>query len=118
MQVAFSEKKGEQRILTIVLLADGRTIKTFRLADGKARLTGLAWSRDGKNLAYVLADSEFENNTLWLQPLNADTPRKIADLGDEEISELTGFALAPDGKSFAVVQGSWKHDAVLLKGLK
>ena len=52
---------------------------------------------------------------LWLQPLDASPPRKLADLGDEEILHL---ALAPDGKSFAVEQGGWKHDAVLLKGLR
>lgn len=34
--------------------------------------------------------------------------------GDEEILHL---ALALDGKSFAVAQSGWKHDAVLLKGL-
>jgi Tol biopolymer transport system component len=86
--------------------------------DEKAKLVQLAWTRDGKNLTYILANSKFENNTLWLQPLDEETPQQIADLRDEEISELSGFALSPDGKSFAVVQGGWKHDAVLLKGLK
>ena len=64
---------------------------------------------------YVLADNEFDNYTLWLQPLDANTPQKIGDLGADVISSL---ALSPDGKSFAVVQGRWKADAVLIKGLR
>jgi len=47
--------------------------------------------------------------------LDEEKPRKIAALGDEGINS---FALAPDGKNFAVVQGGWLHDTVLLKGLK
>ncbi|CAN5736881.1 hypothetical protein BH24ACI2_BH24ACI2_15010 [soil metagenome] len=118
LQAAFFEKQGEENVLMIVSLADGQTVKTFRPVDEKAKLVQLAWTRDGKNLTYILANSKFENNTLWLQPLDEETPQQIADLRDEEISELSGFALSPDGKSFAVVQGGWKHDAVLLKGLK
>ncbi|MDQ3064556.1 MAG: hypothetical protein M3R14_17090 [Acidobacteriota bacterium] len=75
----------------------------------------LDWLPDGKSLAYVRADNELDNYTLWLQPLDAETSQKIADLGDEHINSL---ALSQDGKSFAVVQGGWKHDAVLLKGLR
>jgi len=105
----------------IISLADGRTIKTFKYADQQSWmpildwLPGLDWLPDGKSLAYVLADNEFDNHTLWLQPLDAETPQKIADLGDEEINS---FALSPDGESFAVAQGGWRHDAVLIKGLR
>jgi predicted ATPase/Tol biopolymer transport system component/DNA-binding winged helix-turn-helix (wHTH) protein len=120
-RVAFSEKKGEEKFIVIISLADGRTIKTFKYADQQSWmpildwLPGLDWLPDGKSLAYVLADNEFDNHTLWLQPLDAETPQKIADLGDEGINSL---AFSPDGESFAVVQGGWKHDAVLLKGLR
>ena len=120
-RVAFSEKKGEEKFIVIVSLADGRTIKTFKYADQQAWLPvldwlpGLDWLPDGKSLAYVLADNEFDNHTLWLQPLDAETPQKIADLGGDEVGS---FALSPDGKNFAVVQGSWKHNAVLIKGLR
>ena len=66
---------------------------------------------------FISTNREFENNILWIQSLEEDAPRQIAALGDEETS---GFALAvsPDGKTFAVVQGEWLHDAVLLKGLQ
>ena len=118
-RVAFDERQNEQTSIVIVSLADGRTIKTFtytdKFADSEAGMPGLVWLPDGKNLAFVLADYELDNYTLWLQPLDAETPQKIADLGDDEINS---FALSPDGASFAVAQGRWKHDAVLLKGLR
>jgi len=118
LYAAFPESQGEETILTIISLDDKQTIKTFKTADGKAKLIQFAWSQDGKTLAYILADGEFENNTLWRQPIDRESPQKIADLGDEEITGMSGFALSPDGKNYAVVQGRWKHDAVLLKGLK
>ncbi len=114
-QVAFFEKQDDERIIKIVSIADGQPTKAFRLANGKAFPALLVWSADGKSLVYRLADGEFKNNSLWRQPLNAETPEKIVDLGDELVES---FALAPDGKSFAVVQGNWQHDAVLLTSLK
>ncbi len=116
-QAALPEKQGAENILEIISLADGQTVKTFKLADQSARLIEVKWSPDGKNLAYILADNKFEHNFLWFQPLNAKTPRQIAALGDEVLA-ASSFALAPDGKSFAVAQGRWLHDAVLLRGLK
>jgi Tol biopolymer transport system component len=115
MQAAFSEMQGEERILTIVSLTDGRPMKTFRLGDHKAYLLNIAWLPDGRNLVYVLANREYENNTLWRQSLDRGQPQQITALGDEMI---VAFAIAPDGKSFAIVQGVWRGDAVLLRGLR
>ncbi|MEZ5426865.1 MAG: winged helix-turn-helix domain-containing protein [Pyrinomonadaceae bacterium] len=115
LQVAFPERQGEERLLTVVSLEDRQIIKTFNLEDPKARLVQLAWLSDGKGIGYVLADNDFQKNSLWVQRFDGTAPRKIVDLGDEEIRSLT---FAPDGKSFAAVQGGWRHDAVLFKGLK
>jgi len=114
-RVAFAESQGQEKSIAIVSLADGRTIRIIKYADRQAGMTELDWLPDGNGLAYILVNNESDNHTLWLQSLDAETPQKIADLGDEHINSL---ALSPDGKSFAIVQGSWKHDAVLLKGLK
>lgn len=118
-QVAFNERQAEKTSIVIVSLTDGKMLKTFdyadKYSDAGIGLSGIAWLADGKSLMYILADNELDNNTLWLQPLDGKTPHKIADLGPESISS---FALSPDGKSFAVVQGSVKHDAVLIKGLR
>ncbi len=117
LQAAFLEKQGTENILIIISLADLKTVKTFKLATEKADLIQLKWSPDGENLAYILAAAEFENKILWFQNLDGKPPRQIADLGNERMVGF-GLALAPDGKSFAVVQGGWQHDAVLLKGLR
>lgn len=116
-QVAFAERAGEERILTIVSLADGQTVKTFHLADRTARLLNIAWLPDGKNLMYVSADREYENNILWTQSLDEETPRQVAALGNEELRGF-GLSVSQSGKMIAVVQGEWLHDAVLLKGLR
>jgi len=117
LQAAFEETQNEENLLTIVRLADGQTIKTFKFAEPRAALMNLKWSPDGNSLMYISAAGEYENNTLWRQPLDGNPPQKIIDLGAERITGV-GFALAPNGKNFAVAKGGWRHDAVLLKGLK
>ncbi len=115
-QAAFAEKRGKERVLSVVSLADGQTSKTFKLADAAGRITELAFLPDGKALTYILTNAEFEESVLWRQMFDAAIPpERVADLGDEGI---WNFALAHDGEKFAVVQGGWLHDAVLLRGLK
>lgn len=115
-QAAFEEKQDGENVLMVVRLADGRTIKTFKFADERTALINLKWSPGGDSLMYISAAGEYKNNTLWRQPLDgANPPQKIVDLGDERI---TAAGFAPDGKTFAVTKGGWRHDAVLLKGLK
>jgi len=113
--VVFLEKPDGKTVLNIVSLAGGETIKVYALPEENARVSALKWSPDGKNLVYSLANSEFKNNALWLQPLDGKPPQRIVELGSAEINSL---ALAPDGKTFAFVQGEWRHDAVFLKGLR
>ena len=117
LQAAFPEQEGDAGVLAVVSIAEGRAVKTFKLAVETADLVQLKWSPDGEDLAYVLAVGEFENKTLWFQPLNGKAPTRVAELGDGYISG-SGFAFAPDRKSLALVQGGWQHDAVLLHGLK
>jgi Tol biopolymer transport system component len=117
-QVAFSERRVGETSIVIVSHADGRIIKTFTYADKFAAYgEGLKveWLPDGKSLVYLLADNEFDNYNLFVQPFDAERPQKIGDLGPDGINSL---AISPDGKSFAVVQGRWKADAVLMKGLR
>jgi Tol biopolymer transport system component len=117
LQVAFSEKQGEERVLTVASLA-GQTVKTFQLANSKSLLPNIIWMPDGKSLAYVSTNHGYEENVLWLQALDGTAPRQIADLGDGELNSNFGLSVSPDGKTFAVAQGRWLHDAVLLKGLR
>ena len=115
LKVAFSDIQDGQRRLTIASLPSGEVIKTFPFADREARMAEATWSNSGQEIIYILADSEFENNVLWRQPLGGGEPRKMAEIGDDEVWDL---ALSPDNKSLAVVQGRWEHDSVLIRGLK
>jgi Tol biopolymer transport system component/DNA-binding winged helix-turn-helix (wHTH) protein len=114
-QVAYGDIAENGTTIIISSLADGSVVRSFSVGDSNIRMGEVAWLPDGRTIAYTLADNEYENNTLWLQPIDKTKPEKIADLGDEEISSLK---FAPDGKSFAIIQGGWKHDAILLKGLR
>ncbi len=114
-QVGFSEEQGAVKTVVIVSIADGQTLQTFEYAEQHAVIRGIEWLPDGRGLAYVLAKNESDTKTLWLQLLDAKTPQKITELGDEVIHSL---AFSPDDKSFAVVQGGWKNNAVLMKGLR
>ena len=115
-QAAYSETQGDQRILTIVSLADGQTLKTFNLAEPKTRLLSAVWMPDGKSLLYVSSNLYYENNVLWKQPLDEEKPHQLANLGDEELRNA--LSISPDGKTFSIVLGKWTHDAILFKGLR
>jgi Tol biopolymer transport system component/DNA-binding winged helix-turn-helix (wHTH) protein len=115
--VAFAEWR-KKRAIVIVSLADKQTIKTIEVPTEKAGIVQFAWSADGKSLYYVSLDDRSENYIVWQQPLDGSMPVRIADLGPEELRESVAFAVSPDERTFAVIQGSWKHDAVMLKGLR
>ena len=102
-------------ILTILSLDDKRVSGAFPLGNTTAGVREIAWLPDGKSVACTLADNDNGNNTLWVQPLDGRAADHVAELGDKDITSL---AFAPDGKSFVVAEGGWKHDAVLLRGLK
>jgi len=69
LQLANFDRQGQEKTISIFSLADGRMARSIPRADEKAVGLYLEWSRDGKNLVYVLADNYYENNNVWLQPL-------------------------------------------------
>jgi len=103
------------RSLVVAALADGQTVKTIAYPNQQASMSELDWLPDGKSVAYILDDNRSANHTLWLQSLAEKTPKKMVELGNEEISS---FAVSPDGRSFATVQGVWKSNIVLLRSLR
>jgi Tol biopolymer transport system component/DNA-binding winged helix-turn-helix (wHTH) protein len=117
-RLAYSERTDNGNVLRIASLTDGTVVATYPYAEPDQNLVGLAWSHNSQFLAYILADEPENTHKLWFQPLDQPKPKMIADLHEEQIFELSGFALAPDDNSFALVRGSWNHDAVLIRGLK
>jgi Tol biopolymer transport system component len=118
VMVAMTEKRGDTVVLLVVSLEDKNTIHTFPLPASTNPWVDLAWTPDGQSIAFITRNSEMQDNKVWLQPLTGAQPQLIANLGNKEISELSGFAMSPDGTSFAVSRGRWEHDAVLVKGLR
>lgn len=116
-RVAFAEWRNK-RTIKIISLADKQTIKTYYIPNERAGIVQFAWSSDGKSLYYVSLDDRSENYMIWQQPLNGRMPIWIADLGPYELRETRAFAISPDERSFAVIRGSWKADAILIKGLR
>lgn len=116
-RMAYSQRRGLETILTLASFPAGETLKTWRVTVAP-NLAHLWWPKNGNYLAYVLTDDAREVGGLWFQPLDSDTPKLIGDLSGEGIAEFAAFAMSDDGKSFAVIKGTWKHDSVLLRGLK
>ena len=114
---AFAEKQGAGMVVAVASLVDRQIVKTLKISDPQAKIAEIAFLSNSQTLVYVLTDNVFRNGVLWLYAPN-ETPRRIAALGEDELSEGGGFALSPDGKTFALIQGGWRHDAILLKGLK
>jgi Tol biopolymer transport system component/DNA-binding winged helix-turn-helix (wHTH) protein len=117
-QLAWAENVNGQNTLKIISLSEKNAVRTLRTDAPSDKLAGLAWSHDGKSLAYVLDNGPNAHESLWLQPINGEAPRKIGDLNGEVVYELAGLAFSLNDQAVAVSQGAWDHDAILLKGLK
>lgn len=115
--IAYSQRVGPDTVLMVASIPDGQIEKTWRI-NSAPNLAHLTWSSDGTYLAYILTDDAREIGGLWYQPLNENSPRQIFDLSGDEIAEVSAFSLSDDAKRFAVIKGNWKHDAVLIRGLK
>lgn len=106
---------SEKMIVIEPLTRSEKTPLRLSYGGGDVRLTALAWHPDGKAVAYILLDLNTLKYSMWKQPLDGSRPVLIATFGREEIPELT---FSPDGTAFVLVRGTWKHDAVLIKGLR
>jgi len=114
--IVYGEKQGEEKFFILASVANGQMTRKIKYPNATMRMHEIAFLPDGKSLIYILSDGNFSNYSLWIQTIDKiEPPHKITDLGNEEV---TSFAVSPDGKNILIVQGSWKHDAVLLKGLK
>ena len=116
-RVAFSKREGLENVLTVASLPNGDTLKSWRIKSPPT-FAHLLWPVEGNYLAYVLADEPREIAGLWFQSLDSESPKLVADLSGEGIAEFAAFAMSDDAKQFAIIKGDWKHDAVLLRGLK
>lgn len=116
--VAFVEDAGPKPALAAASTADGRNVKTFGLPDGAIDLLQIGWLPGERSFIYIAFQGVGRGNILYKQPFDGGPPIKLRDLGPLDISETAGLGLSPDAKSFVLVEGGWKHDAILFRGLK
>ncbi|HSK30681.1 MAG TPA: hypothetical protein VLA17_12030, partial [Candidatus Limnocylindria bacterium] len=116
--VAIQDKLGDDLAIAIYSIPDGVIRQKFGLPKKLPRLIEFAWMPDGNSLLYLMAGLDYDNNTIFQQSIDGGEPREIGSVGDEEVSEVSGLSISPDGKSVIIAQGGWKHDAVLLTGLR
>lgn len=109
--VLISNPEDNPAKIEIIDLETGRTMATYQLSDKNARILECAWMSDGRSIVYM---TRLEDGTkdVWRQPAGGGAPQRIKRLSRTD--QVHSFALAPDGRYFAVVQGSWKHDAALI----
>ncbi len=116
--VAFVEDTGPRPVLAAASTSDGRNVKTYGLPDGAIDVIEIGWLPGERSFIYVASQGVGRENILYKQPFDGGQPTKLRDLGPLDISETAGLGLSPDEKSFVLVEGGWKHDAILFKGLK
>jgi Tol biopolymer transport system component len=117
-QIAFSDTKGEERFLSVYSIADKTIVKNFPIPISKSRILEIEWLPDKKGIVYVLTNVASGAYSLWMQKFNKEKSSQIIDFKDESFPESSGLAISPDSKYFTITQGGWRHDAILLKGLK
>lgn len=114
---AFPVTDAADRSLNIVELATKKPIRRFALTSDESRVSDLDWDPDGKSLIYILTNSLSGQSVVWRQPVAGGEPEQVRDLGTDEIGESSGLVYAPNGSFFCIIQGRWKHDAVVSLGL-
>jgi Tol biopolymer transport system component len=100
--------------ITIISVATEQIIKKFPIPKGRKIPFNLYWTADGKSLTFSVDDGSGAN-FLWEQPLEGGSPKKLFPLGKEKVMDCL---FSNDKKNYVLIKGIWKHDAVLLKGLK
>ena len=65
------------------------------------------------NERIVFSSAMSGNDEIWSINADGSEQRQLTNDAADDTSPVS-----PDGKKFAVAQGSWRHDAVLMKGLR
>jgi len=107
-QSSVNDTNIETRQKIGVIAIDGNTEpKSFDLPHFRSPIQ---WSRNSDSLYYL---SGTASSTLWQQPLEGGTARKIIEFPDR----VFNFAFSPDGNNLIVARGKLIGDAILITNL-
>ena len=112
--VAYFEGNNNRWQIAIKSFADGGAAnRTIAIPSPDLNYDVLKWTADGKALLYACRYEGVGN--VWRQPLDGVPPRKVTDFKADSISS---FDVSADGKTLVCARGGWKHDIVLIRGLR
>ena len=89
----------------------GEPVQVTRFSEG--RLTGHAWSPDGKRLAVILRTDA--GGSVWVTEPDGSRPIQVTRFTDTDVFRIVWL---PDGKKLAVSAGKLSRDAVLIRGFR
>ena len=106
--VASIELRELDHKLVLRLDSTGGGQMTYHNVDQRALPGQIAFTPDGKSVAYLVRERGVDN--LWLQPLDGGPYRQMTHFTKDQIFR---FVFSPDGTKLAIERGARESDAVL-----
>ena len=102
-------QQTKHRIAILNLTSDSKSDVKF-LPSRPDVFTNIAFTSDGKSVAYVVGENGVGN--IWVQPLDGSAGHMLTNFTTDPI---TSFRFSPDGKSLAVARSHVVSDVMLLR---
>lgn len=118
MTLAYPDKTGTENRISINSV-DGETgKKSFRAGQPNDPVARISWSSDGRSIFYIQRQPVEGKAVIYKQLLSGEPPLRIREIDIGGSIASYSFAVSPDEKRAIVASGDWRHDLVLIKGLK
>lgn len=114
MAYLFRNKETKKFEIAVISLETQKIINNFPIPEGNNHPYFLNWTTDGEGLTYSMEDLNGDD-ILWLQSLSKTSPKFMFNFSNQELMDCR---LSPNGKNYFFIRGNWKHDSVLISGLK
>ncbi len=110
--------ESNSKMLGIFDVNTKQLLRTLPLNGQNSDIVQLFWNNDADAVSYILREKSTRNYTVWKHSLADEKSKQIADLGSDSLSEPSRLFFSKDGTKLLACQGDWKHDVVLIKGLR
>jgi eukaryotic-like serine/threonine-protein kinase len=116
ISIADNTQSAESKLAVVTLDSSSQSSPVLLKPDpriaagGSGFANAMAFTPDGKSVAYIVRDQGVDN--IFAQPLDGSAGHQITNFTSEHISE---FHWSPDGKTLAVARAQNTSDVVLLR---
>ncbi len=117
-RIVTEHSESNSKMLGIYDATTKELLRTLPLNDQNSDVVQLSWNSDYDAVSYILREQSTRNYTVWTHQLTDEKAKQIADLGNDTLSESSRLFFSKDGSKLLACQGDWKHDVVLVKGLR